>query len=110
MDKRENITNNILSSVRRFAKRLRLMGIPIRHVILFGSWSKGKQNKDSDIDVALVSPKFGKDEVDELQFLLKQTRDIDDRLEPIPLSLSDYQSDATPMVVEIKKHGLILST
>lgn len=110
MVKRKNIDEKVSASIMRFATRVKAIGFPIHTVILFGSWARGLQNKDSDIDICLVSPEFGKDEIEELQLLIKQTRDIDDRLEPMPISLSDYISDATPLILEIKKHGLEFPT
>ena len=44
--------------VRRFAEEIAGIGVPLKKVILFGSYSKNTQNKWSDIDVALVSDKF----------------------------------------------------
>ena len=32
--------------------------IPIERMILFGSYAEGRQHKDSDIDLIIVSPKF----------------------------------------------------
>ncbi|MEW6040523.1 MAG: nucleotidyltransferase domain-containing protein, partial [Elusimicrobiota bacterium] len=81
-------------------------GFPISKIIIFGSYSKKTFGKESDIDICLVSPKFGKDPVSELQFLLKQSRRIDDRIEPIPISAKDYQNSSTPLIFEIKKYGI----
>lgn len=103
---RKNLDPQVSHSIKRFVNRIRTKGFPIHSVIVFGSWAKGKQTEESDIDLCLVSPKFGKDEIEELQFLLKQSRDIDDRLEPMPLSTKDYQAGTTPFVLEIKKYGL----
>jgi len=105
MVKRKDVDRSVSFSVRRFINQLREKGIPIQKAIIFGSWARGVSHKDSDIDLCLVSPKFGRDELKDLQFLLKQTRDIDDRIEPLPLSVADFENDATPLVLEIKKYG-----
>lgn len=89
----------------RFAKFVESRGVPIEKVIIFGSYAKKKAKRGSDIDLCLVSPKFGKDTIAELQFLLKQRRQIDSRIEPIPVSSKDYQKTATPLIFEVKKFG-----
>jgi len=96
---------DIIAIVRLYARHLADQGVPVNRVILFGSWAKGTARSDSDIDVGIVSSRFGNDEIEEMQYLLYQTRHIDDRIEPIPMSVEDYENDATPFIVEIKKHG-----
>jgi predicted nucleotidyltransferase len=41
-----------------FCRALGRRGIRNGRVFLFGSWSRGEQRDDSDIDVAIVSPDF----------------------------------------------------
>jgi len=108
MVKRKGLNREAFLAARKFISHLETKGIPVQKAIVFGSWAKGNQTSDSDIDLCLVSQKFGKDEVADLQFLLKQTREVDDRIEPLPLSLEDFQASATPLVAEIKKYGRII--
>lgn len=103
------VNNIIIASIKKFAQEVTEAGFPVEKAILFGSWAKGRAGKESDIDVCLVSSGFGKDEISELQFLLKKTGEIDNRIEPIPLSTSDYFTNATPLVLEIKKYGQEIS-
>ena len=44
--------------VEKFSTEILALGFPLEKVVLFGSFAKGMQNEDSDIDVALVSPSF----------------------------------------------------
>ena len=55
MAKREAIR-----TIRKFIKALKHEGIPVDHVILYGSYARGKTRPDSDIDVAVISKNFGK--------------------------------------------------
>lgn len=91
--------------VKKFARTIKYKGIPIAELIIFGSYAKGKAKGYSDIDLAIVSPKFGKDLIGELQFLLKQIRNVDDRIEPIPVSLEEYKYGISPFIFEVKKFG-----
>ena len=56
-------------------------------IILFGSYAKGTQREDSDIDIAII------------------TDDIY-RIEPHIISVTDYENDETPFVVEVKNTGI----
>ena len=53
MDKKENLKKELKNFKLRLSKRL-----PIDKVIFFGSSSKGKAHKYSDIDLIIISPKF----------------------------------------------------
>jgi predicted nucleotidyltransferase len=105
MVKKEVITPEIKNTSIKFARTIISQGIPIIKLIIFGSYAKGKANGYSDIDLCLVSPNFGKDPISELQFLLKQSRNVDDRIEPIPISVEEYQNSSSPFIFEIKKFG-----
>lgn len=102
------ITEEIKDIALRFARFIENQGITIERLIIFGSYAKNEANKESDIDICLVSPNFGKDSVEELQFLLKQRRGIDSRIEPVPVSSKEYRETATPFVWEIKKFGKVI--
>lgn len=101
-------TKDVTNIVRRFSRHLMRQGIPVVQAILFGSWAKGTAGSDSDIDIGIVSPSFGKDDFEELGYLLRETRYVDSRIEPIPLSTEDYETDATPFILEIKKYGKVI--
>lgn len=105
MAKKEAITPRLKNTAVRFARAIENEGITIAKVIIFGSYAKGMASRQSDIDLCIVSPEFGKDPVGELQFLLKQSRKIDDRIEPIPVSVDEYRDTVSPLIFEVKKFG-----
>jgi predicted nucleotidyltransferase len=60
---------------------------------LYGSYHKGKQTKESDIDLAIVSDIFDSiDHTVSLQILNRLKLDIDNRIEPISLTTSDLHT------------------
>ena len=61
-----------------------------RQIILFGSYAKGTENEDSDIDIAVISDDFD-DIYDCMAILMGMTWDIDARIEPHPISKEDYE-------------------
>ncbi|HPB01774.1 MAG TPA: nucleotidyltransferase domain-containing protein [Bacteroidales bacterium] len=75
---------------------------------LFGSYAKGNQHADSDIDIALIIENLqDSDKFDiQVQLMLLASK-FDLRIEPHPLSLNDLESD-NPFVYEIKKTGIEL--
>jgi len=48
----------ITTLIRRYIAVLEARGIPVERVILFGSYASGNPDEWSDIDIAVISPKF----------------------------------------------------
>lgn len=90
----------------KYREHLIKSGVSIDTMYLFGSYATGKYNKDSDIDVCIVSEGFGVDRQSERINLMKLRENIDDRIEPHPLSKEDFSNDWDPFVREIKKYGI----
>ncbi|MFH1187973.1 MAG: nucleotidyltransferase domain-containing protein [bacterium] len=92
--------------VRRYAKKLEKNNYPFSAIYLFGSYAQNKNNKWSDIDVAVVSDKLRKNN-DKNRFLLWDMRlDIDTRIEPHGFTVQDFQNECNPMASEIRKTGV----
>ncbi len=47
-----------INTAKQFIEACRKDGLPVLSAWLFGSYAKGEQHKDSDIDIALVSDSF----------------------------------------------------
>lgn len=98
MDKREaiKIAQKYVDSIRHRYQ--------IENAFLFGSYAKGINRRDSDIDLAIVFKSL--DDIIDTQIELMQLRTDDDLLiEPHPFSLSDFNA-SDPMVSEILKNGI----
>ena len=82
---------------------------PIEQALLFGSFAKGTNHKDSDIDLAIFFSTT--DDVIEMQAeLLKMRRDNELLIEPHPFRIIDFKP-SNPVAagilkneVEIKRH------
>jgi len=95
-----------LKIVRKFVKRLRQEGIAVDRAILYGSFAAGKERRDSDIDVAIVSRDFGKDRIEEGMVLYRIAGKVDSRLEPVPVSVDAFENDTwIPLIYEIRAKG-----
>lgn len=97
-----------LQEIKIFIEVLKKNKVNIRQIILFGSMAKGKQNKYSDIDLAVISSHFGKDPMREMMFLSKLAWSASDRIEAIPLSFEDMKLRYHPLIGEIKKYGKVV--
>lgn len=74
--------------------------------IVFGSWAKGNPKKYSDIDVAVISPQFGKDYHHEMVRLMHLCTDDIIEIEPHPFHPDDLNDRWNSLSQEIKKHGI----
>lgn len=72
-------------------------------IILFGSYAKGTNNPDSDIDIAVVLKDYS-NLIDIQLDLMRLRRKIDSRIEPHPFREKDF-TIANPIVYEILKYG-----
>lgn len=108
MTKNAVTDKKILQEIKAFIGVLKKNKINFRQIILFGSMAKGKQKKYSDIDLAVVSARFGKDPMEEMMFLSKLAWSASDRIEAIPLSFEDMKLKYHPLVGEIKKYGKVI--
>ncbi len=75
-------------------------------IILFGSYAKGTEHEDSDIDIAVVTDDIKTDKFDEEVKLTLLRRKIDSRIEPHIIKVEDYENDETPFIVEVKNTGI----
>lgn len=102
------LPESIIKLTRSFRSLLEQDNIPVESMIVFGSQAKGKARADSDIDVCVVSPSFGRDDVGEMQMLFKKAHRIDSRIEPYPLNPEDLKEIYNPIVGEIVKWGVVV--
>jgi len=104
MDKK-NVSKKIIQLVSSYGKLIRKNGLAINQLILFGSYAKGLFRKSSDIDVAVISKGLEDEHAMQIK-LSKLTWDFDVRIEPHPISFSDYVKNESPFIAEIRKTGI----
>jgi uncharacterized protein len=103
--KQDQITSEIKKYVQFVATQLK-----IEKIILFGSYAKGYATSESDIDIAVVSPQFGKAPILEKMKLFRWRRhagvDVMLDIRPIPIGLYEYESGSNFFIQEIKNTGI----
>ena len=97
MDKRE-----VINIVKKYVNSISSIVEPEK-IYLYGSYSKGKANKDSDIDVALVYDEFNGNYIKTLGDLYFKTIDIDTRIEPV---IIERKKDPSGFLYDIEKTGI----
>lgn len=97
----------VIEIIKRYAEALKEKGVNFRKIILFGSYAAGRQRRDSDIDIAVVSGDFGKDRFEEGVLLSKIAYYVDARIEPHPVGLEDFNEETWQTLLhEIKSKGI----
>lgn len=104
------VTKTILNDtpnrlIKKYRRVLIKAGIPVKQMILFGSYAKGKAKPWSDVDVCVVSSSFGKNAFDEMVKLAKLTVTVDTMIEPHPFSPSDLNDPYDSLAQEIRTYG-----
>jgi len=101
------VKKSITKKLLKYHDLLKREGIPVKRMILFGSHVSGKIRRNSDIDVCVVSPLFGKNRIEEGKLLYLLAIQIDPLIEPISFSPEQYTHDMTsPLLDEIRKKGV----
>lgn len=78
----------------------------VQQAIIFGSFAKGTNHDDSDIDIAIIVNNVA-DIIDTQINLMKLRRKIDLRIEPHPFMIGDF-NNSNPVVNEILKYGITI--
>lgn len=101
---KRTINKEILNSINKYVKEIKKK-YNVSTIILFGSYAKGTENEDSDIDIAIVSDDF-ENIYDCMAILMGMTWDIDARIEPHPIKKKDFDEVSDYFVKEIKDTGI----
>jgi predicted nucleotidyltransferase len=97
MDKKQ-----IIEIVKKY-KELVSQHIKIEDMYIYGSYANNTNNKDSDIDVAVVVKNSNDDFFLTNPLLWKLRREIDDRIEPV---LIERTKDKTDFLANIINNGI----
>ena len=80
--------------------------LDVKKAFLFGSYAKGLERKESDIDIALIIGNMTDFFATQMK-LMRLRRKIDLRIEPHPIEESDF-TIMNPFAYEIQKNGIEL--
>ncbi|MEN6424426.1 MAG: nucleotidyltransferase domain-containing protein [Phycisphaerales bacterium] len=100
------IAPDIIAVVERFLAVVR-QRLRVDAAYLYGSQATGAVHPWSDIDVAVISPDFSHDLLEDRVALMQWAATIDDRIEPHPFT-PDRFGPNDPLASEISRKGLRL--
>ena len=98
------IDSKVMESIKKYIEKISKY-YKIEAIILFGSYAKGTENEDSDIDIAIISSDFS-DIIEDGAKLIGLTWKIDTRIEPHPITIEDYKNISNPFVKEVLDTGI----
>ena len=101
---KRTIDSRIMESIKKYIEKISQY-YKIEAIILFGSYAKGTENEDSDIDIAIISSDFS-DIIEDGAKLIGLTWKVDTRIEPHPITTEDYQKVSNPFVREVVDTGI----
>ena len=81
--------------------------IPIKEIILFGSYAQGDPQDYSDIDLAVISDWFeGKPRIESMQFLSRMAAAYNSLIEALPFTEEEYKNlDKRSFLASIIRSG-----
>ncbi len=101
------VRDKVLRIIKAYLKEVEKAGIRIERAYLYGSYARGEETDDSDIDIAIVSSDFSDDRFTEALRLKALRWKIDMRIEPMPISPEDF-NESNPLVSEILSYGILI--
>ncbi|MBI5807017.1 MAG: nucleotidyltransferase domain-containing protein [Ignavibacteriales bacterium] len=91
-------------ALKRFSKDVKEI-LEVEKIILFGSFAKGEQKDNSDIDIAVIVSGFDGDYLELNAKLFSIVKNIDVRIEPIILN---RKNDRSGFLESIEKYGIAI--
>ena len=98
---KRTIDSRIMESIKKYIEKISQY-YKIEAIILFGSYAKGTENEDSDIDIAIISSDFS-DIIEDGAKLIGLTWKIDTRIEPHLITTEYYQKVSNPYLAIFKR-------
>ena len=103
MDKRQPLTREeALALVRRYKEVISPRFAVEPKVFMFGSYSKGNSNPDSDIDVAVIVPSYGDKKFEISKGLWRDVRDVSFLIEPVLMAEDRW----SPLYDDVMRTGV----
>lgn len=78
--------------------------MPLKSLYLYGSYSKGNQTEDSDIDIAVVVERMSDNYFDDTPLLWKLKRKVSNLIEPVLLT-EDFDN---PLYIDVLNSGILI--
>lgn len=98
------VSPTILTVIRNYLQEIQKRGVRVSQAVLFGSYAKGKETPDSDIDLLIIGPDFDPSPDRDLVGELWRARaDTDSRIEPIAVGSKCWEKDEGDLLIEVAR-------
>lgn len=94
----------VTEKVKEYAEAVKNL-MPVKMIVLYGSYAKNTERPSSDIDIAVVVDKIKGNYLEQSRQLFHLVWDIDTRIEPVLLSTRE---DKSGFLESILKYGKII--
>jgi predicted nucleotidyltransferase len=98
------VARSVVETVKEYADAIRVR-FPVKRVILYGSFARGSQRPESDIDVAVVLTSPPPNMLEAEAELFRMRRDIDLRIEP---TIVEEEPDLSGFYEDISRYGTVV--
>ncbi len=103
------VDQTVVCIIKKYLALLNEHQIPASYAVLYGSYARGDQRAESDIDVLIVSDVFDKDWPRWNQLLWEATIYADYRIEPMPVTQDELERDDMSMNIEMaRQEGIVI--
>lgn len=105
MDKKRTLSRDeALNLVRRYKRVIMARFQEEPKVMMFGSYSKGCANPDSDIDVAVIVPTYGDKKIEISKNLWHDVRQVSFLIEPVLMANDKW----SPLYEDVMRTGIVV--
>jgi predicted nucleotidyltransferase len=108
VQKRINLPAPIQQQLTAFCVRIK-QHIPDASIILFGSYATNTSHPQSDLDICVITEKFGTNYHDGTLELLKIAHEFPYPMDIIPYTKKDFTDKYDPLAKQIKTTGISIS-
>ncbi len=99
----------IIKHIAEYIDFLKHHNVSVDNAFLFGSYSKGNQNAESDIDVLLVLNDFDKFNDELFGRVWRLTKEFDGKIEPLIISRKKFiEDDVSPILISIRRNAVAI--
>jgi predicted nucleotidyltransferase len=98
---------NIVALLQIFLRLLLKEGIPVERAFLYGSYARGEENEESDIDIMIISEVFDTNDDKTVGKTWRISNSVDSRIEPYTVGRKRFLNDKfSPLLEYVKKEGV----
>jgi predicted nucleotidyltransferase len=99
----------VLNAIRNYISAVRQAGIAVSQAILFGSFARGNERPDSDIDLVVVAPEFDERSEADVDLLWELRAFTDARIEPIACGEQQWLKDNVSLILNVaRREGIMI--